>query len=183
MSLGDRYAEFIYRIATTRNKLKIIITPIGVIFWFGLSALFVFASLWLDKLLPVHLFLPIPAKILVSVPLLIIGAILGLGTVYTFIKARGSPVPFNPPKELITTGIYSQIRNPMLLGWIIMLFGVGILLNSISLILIFTPIFILLNILYLKAIEEKEMEKKFGEQYLKYKKSVPMFIPRLGKWK
>jgi protein-S-isoprenylcysteine O-methyltransferase Ste14 len=71
----------------------------------------------------------------------------------------------------------------MLLGWIIMLFGVGILLNSISLILIFTPIFILLNILYLKAIEEKEMEKKFGEEYLKYKKSVPMFIPRLGKRK
>jgi len=92
-------------------------------------------------------------------------------------------VPLNPPQKLITTDLYSQIRNPMLLGWIIMLFGVGILLNSISLILIFTPLFILLNILYLKTIEEKEMEKKFGEEYLEYKKSVPMFIPRLGKKK
>jgi len=64
-----------------------------------------------------------------------------------------------------------------------MLFGVGLLLNSISLIFIFTPLFILVNILYLKAVEEKEMEKKFGEQYLKYKQSVPMFIPRLGKRK
>lgn len=92
-------------------------------------------------------------------------------------------MPLNPPQKLITTGLYSQIRNPMLLGWIIMLFGVGILLNSISLILIFTPLFILLNILYLKTIEEKEMEKKFGEEYLEYKKSVPMFIPRFGKRK
>ena len=92
-------------------------------------------------------------------------------------------MPLNPPQKLITTGLYSQIRNPMLLGWIIMLFGVGILLNSISLILIFTPLFILLNILYLKTIEEKEMEKKFSEEYLEYKKGVPMFIPRLGKRK
>ena len=71
----------------------------------------------------------------------------------------------------------------MLLGWFIMLFGLGILLNSISLILIFTPLFILLNIFYVKTIEEKEMEKKFGKQYLEYKKNVPMFIPRLSKRK
>jgi len=66
----------------------------------------------------------------------------------------------------------------MVAGWIIMMFGVGVLLNSISLIFIFTPLFLLLNILYLKAIEEKEMEKKFGQEYLKYKESVPMFIPK-----
>ena len=184
MSLSDKYAEFVYRVATTRNKLKIIMTPIGIIFWFGLSVLFILASLWLDELLPIQLSLAAPTNIFISVPLLIITTIiLWLGTIYPFIKARGSPVPFNPPKALVTTGLYSRIRNPMLLGWFIMLFGLGILLNSISLILIFTPIFILLNILYLKAIEEKEMEKKFGEEYRKYKKSVPMFIPRLGKRK
>ncbi len=183
MSLGDKYAEFVYRVATTRSRLKIIITPIGIIFWFGLSALFIFASLWIDKLFSTQLFIPQPINVFISVSLLVIGATLSLGTVYNFIKARGSPVPLNPPKELIITGLNSWIRNPMLLGWFIMLFGMGILLNSISLILIFTPLFIFINILYLKAVEEKEMEKKFGEQYLKYKESVPMFIPRFGKRK
>ena len=183
MGLGDRYADFIYRVATTKNKFKTIITPIGIILWFGLSVLFVFASLWLDKLLPLRLSLPAPINIFVSVPVLIIGSILALGTVITFVKARGSPVPLNPPKKLVTTGFNSQIRNPMLLGWIIMLFGVGILLNSLSLIFIFTPLFILLNVLYLKTIEEKEMEKKFGKQYINDKVSVPMFIPRFGKRK
>jgi len=181
MSLADKYAEFVYRIATTRNKLRTIAIPIGIIFWFGLSALFVFASLWVDKLLPVQLPLSPPSNIFLSLPLLIIGATLALWTVYTFVKARGSPVPLNPPKKLVITGLYSWIRNPMLLGWFIMLFGVGIVLSSFSLIIIFTPLFIMINILYLKTIEEKEMEKKFGEQYLRYKESVPMFIPRFAK--
>ncbi len=181
MSLADRYAEFVYRIATTRNKLRTIAIPIGIIFWFGLSALFVFASLWVDKLLPVQLPLSPPSNIFLSLPLLIIGSTLALWTVYTFVKARGSPVPLNPPKKLVITGLYSWIRNPMLLGWIIMLFGVGIVLNSFSLIIIFTPLFIMINILYLKTIEEKEMEKKFGKEYLIYKESVPMFIPRFAK--
>jgi len=181
MSLADKYAEFVYRIATTRSKLRIIAIPIGIIFWFGLSALFVFASLWVDKLLPVQILLPARTNIFYSLPLLVIGATLALWTVYTFVKARGSPVPLNPPKKLVITGLYSQIRNPMLLGWIIMLFGVGIVLNSFSLIIIFTPLFIMINILYLKTIEEKEMEKKFGKQYLIYKEKVPMFIPKFAK--
>lgn len=71
----------------------------------------------------------------------------------------------------------------MLLGGFIVLFGLGILLNSISLIFIFTPLVIYLNVLYLKNVEEREMEKKFGKEYIKYKENVPMFIPWFGKGK
>jgi len=180
MSLVKRYTEFLFRTATTRNRLKIIMTPVGVIFWFSLGVLFIFASLWLDKILPVHISLPTTTNIFLSLPLLLIGATLDLLTFYRFIKARGTPVPFNPPKKLIADGIYSWVRNPMLVGWFIMMFGLGILLNSFSLIVIFTPLFILINILYLKTIEEKEMEKKFGEEYLRYKERVPLFIPKIG---
>jgi len=69
----------------------------------------------------------------------------------------------------------------MLLGLFIFMLGLGILFSSLSLIFIFTPLFIVLNVLYLKAAEEKEMEKKFGEEYLEYKKRVPMFFPWLKK--
>jgi len=71
----------------------------------------------------------------------------------------------------------------MLLGLFLLMFGLGILFSSLSLIFIFTPLFILLNVLYVKVIEEKEMEKKFGEEYLEYKRKVPMFIPKLKKQK
>ena len=69
----------------------------------------------------------------------------------------------------------------MLLGLFIFLIGLGLVLGSLSLIFIFTPVFILINVLYLKAIEEKEMEKKFGKQYLEYKEMVSMWFPRLYK--
>ncbi len=177
MNLTDRWAEFIYQVATTRSKLKIITTPLGLIFWFSLGVLLVFASLWLEKFLPAQLLIPTLANISLSVMLLVIGSTLCLWTIYSFVRAKGSPVPINPPQRLVTTGLYSRVRNPMVTGWIIMMFGVGVLLNSISLIFIFTPLFLLLNILYLKTIEEKEMEKKFGQEYVKYKESVPMFIP------
>jgi protein-S-isoprenylcysteine O-methyltransferase Ste14 len=183
MGLADRYAQFIFRIANTRNKLKIIMTPVGIIFWFILSALLVFASLWLDRLWSIQLPPAPPTNIFASVPLIIIGATLVLWTIYTFFRARGSPVPLNPPQRLVTGGLYSRSRNPMLLGWIVMLFGLGILLSSISLVAIFAPLFILINVIYLKTFEEKEMERKFGEEYLKYKQSVPMFIPWSSKRK
>lgn len=183
MTLADKLAENIYQIATTRKKLKIILTPLGLIFWFSLAVLLVFVSLWLDRLLPLHLPFLAPVNLFLSLLLLLMGGILCLWSVYSFFKARGSPVPLNPPQKLITSGLYAEIRNPMVLGWIIMLFGIGILLKSISLLFIFTPLFILLNILYLKTVEEKEMEKKFGQEYLSYKQSVPMFIPRFSKKK
>tara|TARA_B100002003_G_C13630541_1_gene322596 strand:+ start:262 stop:507 length:246 start_codon:yes stop_codon:yes gene_type:complete len=80
---------------------------------------------------------------------------LSFGTVYSFFRDRGSPAPINPPQKLVTTGLNSWIRNPMILGWIIMLFGVGLLLGPISLIVTFPPLFILLNVLYLKTVEEE----------------------------
>jgi protein-S-isoprenylcysteine O-methyltransferase Ste14 len=71
------------------------------------------------------------------------------------------------------------VRNPMHLGWTIVLIGLALLMQSFTLLVIFIPLFILVHILYLKFIEEKELEKKFGQAYLDYKKSVPMFVPRL----
>ncbi|OGN34541.1 MAG: hypothetical protein A3D64_03080 [Candidatus Wildermuthbacteria bacterium RIFCSPHIGHO2_02_FULL_49_9] len=67
----------------------------------------------------------------------------------------------------------------MLTGVFILLFGLGILFNSASLVFIFTPLFILLNVLELKAIEEPELEKRLSKEYLEYKRKVPMFIPQL----
>ena len=68
-----------------------------------------------------------------------------------------------------------------MLGYIVLLYGIGILLCSPVLLFIFAPLFFLANFLYIKIIEEKEMEKKFGQKYLDYKKRVPMFIPKFSK--
>lgn len=183
MGIWDRYAEFVYRVATGSKGRRIRIMPVAALFFFGLVVLFVFASFWVDKWLSFLHFDSTWWSLGLSALLLVPGCVIMLWPVMQFFRARGTPVPFNPPPKLITTGLYAYIRNPMLLGLFLLMLGLGVLFGSLSLIFIFTPLFILLNVLYLKAIEEKEMEKKFGEEYLEYKKKVPMFIPRLKKRK
>jgi protein-S-isoprenylcysteine O-methyltransferase Ste14 len=93
-----------------------------------------------------------------------------------FARARGTPVPVNPPKELVIKGIYAFSRNPMMLGIYLVFFGIGLLTGSVALTFIFTPLFIILMTLYVRKVEEKELELQFGRQYLDYKKNVPMYL-------
>jgi protein-S-isoprenylcysteine O-methyltransferase Ste14 len=183
MSIWDRYAGYVYRVVTGDKKRRAIMTPIGAIIFFGLIVLFVFASFWVDKWLAFPRCGSSSWSLGLSVFMLVIGWLIMFWPVIAFFSTRGTPVPFNPPPKLITTGLYAYIRNPMLLGMFIFMLGLGVLFGSLSLIFIFTPLFIVLNVLYLKAIEEKEMEKKFGRDYLEYKKKVPMFIPRFMRQK
>jgi protein-S-isoprenylcysteine O-methyltransferase Ste14 len=181
MSIWDRYADFVYRVATGGKKLKILTTPVAAIIFFGIIVLFVFASFWLDKWLTCLHFSSTWWSLGLAWLLILFGWFIMFWPVIAFFSTRGTPVPFNPPPKLITTGLYAYVRNPMLLGMFIFMLGLGVLFGSLSLIFIFTPLFIFINVLYLKAIEEKELEKKFGREYLEYKKRVPMFIPWLKK--
>lgn len=183
MSIWDRYAEFVYRVATGGRRRRILATPVAALLFFGLTALFVFASLWVDKWLAFLHFDSSWWSLGLSMLLLVPGCLIMVWPVMQFFRARGTPVPLNPPQKLITTGLYAHVRNPMITGLFLLMLGLGVLFGSLSLIFIFTPLFIVLNVLYLRAVEEKEMEKKFGEEYLEYKKKVPMFIPRLKKRK
>ena len=178
MNIWDRYAGFVYRVATGTKRLRILVTPLAAFFFFGLVVLFVFASLWVDKWLSFLHFDSSRWSLGLSIFLLVLGWLISAWPAIAFLRARGTPVPFNPPPKLITTGLYAYVRNPMLLGLFLFLLGLGVLFGSLSLIFIFTPLFILINVLYVKGIEEKEMEKKFGGKYLEYKKKVPMFIPK-----
>lgn len=179
MTLRDKWVNLFYWAATSSRKVRTLLTPAGGAFFFTLVTLFIVVSLWIDELLEFPKLLSTPLNIIVSVPILAIGLFLMLWSVLHFVKVKGTPVPFNPPPKLVTTGPYTYVRNPMLTGLFILLFGLGVLFRSISLVSIFTPLFILLNLLELKAIEEPELEKRLGKEYLEYKKRVPMFIPRL----
>jgi len=64
----------------------------------------------------------------------------------------------------------------MVAGISMLLLGLGVLLGSTSLVFVFTPLFLLLNVLELRVMEEPELEKRFGNAYLEYKKKVPRFF-------
>jgi protein-S-isoprenylcysteine O-methyltransferase Ste14 len=111
--------------------------------------------------------------------LFLAGCVLGIPAVIAFFRTTGTPVPTDPPPRLVTTGLYGYIRNPMALGGLLILEGIGFYTGSLSLIFFFAPLPILLYALYIKTVEEPELEMRFGQEYVDYKKRVPMFIPRL----
>ncbi|MFQ6052229.1 MAG: methyltransferase family protein [Candidatus Hydrothermarchaeota archaeon] len=179
MSLREKLINVFYKAATGTSKIRALLTPVGLVFFFTVIVLLIVVSLQVDKFLDFPKPLSPPLNMVVSVPILAIGLFLDLWSILQFIKVKGTPVPFNPPPRLVTTGPYANVRNPMLSGVFILLFGLGVLFQSISLVFIFTPVFILLNVLELKAVEEPELEKRLGKEYVEYRKRVPMFIPSL----
>ncbi|MFC1561329.1 methyltransferase family protein [Candidatus Latescibacterota bacterium] len=178
MSLHNKWIELLYRVAIGRKKVRILLTPVGALVFFAFIALFILLSHLLDDVLKLTGTFPRPYNFAVSIPILVVGVLLILWCNIHFLMAKGTPVPLNPPQRLVVSGPYAFTRNPMLTGLFAVLFGIGILISSISLMFIFTPLFILLNLIELKYIEEPELEKRLGEPYMDYKKRIPMFIPR-----
>lgn len=181
MSLKAKWIDFLYRVSTGSKKFRILLTPTGATFYGVFTALFVVVALQVDKWLKLPKLLPKTLNLVLSLPILSLALFMMGWSVFDFLKVKGTPVPFNPPPTLVTSGPYAHVRNPMLTGVFLLLFGLGAFFRSLSLVLLFTPLFIFINAWELKAIEERELEKRFGAEYVEYRKRTPMFFPRLRK--
>jgi protein-S-isoprenylcysteine O-methyltransferase Ste14 len=181
MSLTEKWVDTILRIATGSSLRRNLMTPFGFLIFVSFVTALIFFSFYIDSLLNFSTAIFQPIILIIGLPLLIAGILLDCICIFCFIKSKGTPVPLNPPKKIVTEGPYAYSRNPMLTGLFFQLFGFGILTSSVSLTFIITPLFILLNIIELKKIEEPELEKRLGNEYIEYRKRVPMFIPRLKK--
>jgi protein-S-isoprenylcysteine O-methyltransferase Ste14 len=147
------------------------------------TALFVVAGMLVDSLATLPKLLPESARLPLAIPTLAVGLGFTAWSALHFLRAKGTPVPFNPPPRLVTSGPYGLSRNPMLTGVFLFLLGLGLAMNSVSLVLFFLPLFILANVWELKAIEEPELVKRLGDEYAQYRRRTPMFIPTLWRGK
>jgi len=95
-----------------------------------------------------------------------------------FTIGRGTPAPVMATQKLILQKPYNYCRNPMALGTIVLYLGVAALIGSISAVAL-VLIGAILLLVYIKLLEEKEMEMRFGEDYQEYRKQTPFIIPRL----
>jgi protein-S-isoprenylcysteine O-methyltransferase Ste14 len=112
-----------------------------------------------------------------------IGFGLSVWTVVLFMRfGEGTPAPWDPPRKLVISGPYRHVRNPMIIGVLLMLLAEAILLRSWP-IAVRLMVFFMGNAVYLPLIEEKGLEGRFGDDYTKYKAHVPRWIPRLVAWK
>ena len=86
-----------------------------------------------------------------------------------------NPIKIENASSLVTSGIFKYSRNPMYFGMIMILFGLALMFNLIGGIL-FTLLFAIYITKYQIRPEEEVMERLFGEDFLKYKNSVRMWL-------
>jgi protein-S-isoprenylcysteine O-methyltransferase Ste14 len=80
---------------------------------------------------------------------------------------------------LVKEGIFAHCRNPLYLGNILIITGLGIVSHSLLFALIGIPLFIFLYLAIIRA-EEHFLAGKFGREYVEYCRSVNRFIPKLS---
>lgn len=99
--------------------------------------------------------------------------------VRAFVKyGHGTPAPFDPPRQFMRRGLYLWVRNPLVLASVIVLpLGEALFFKSSWLLLYMAVLFAVMHC-YIVLIEEKELERRFGRPYQKYKRTVPRWIPR-----
>ena len=113
-----------------------------------------------------------------AVPLWLIGGIILLWSFWNFLhEGHGTPAPIEPPKELVVTGFYRYVRNPMYVGILLMLIGYFLWFGFWSLSIYAVFVFIATH-LFVTLYEEPTLKRKFGASYEDYRKRVPRWIPR-----
>ena len=143
-----------------------------------------FAVLWwwvvllarpLDQRIPFQIpqWLRIPGMIIA-----VVGGGIALTCAFTFaFVGRGTPAPFDAPREFVWAGPYRFVRNPMYVGAFAVIVGLGLAMNSVSALAVAIGFMILAH-LFILIYEEPTLEQKFGQSYLRYKKQVNRWVPK-----
>jgi protein-S-isoprenylcysteine O-methyltransferase Ste14 len=179
--MRENIIKFLLHFSNRRNSLfyKTISLFGGTIFFLLiLPSIFIWIGYQIDNLVSINGNLII--RDILSITAIIVGLFFLIWATYTQIMiGKGTPAPNAPTQRLIISGPYRLTRNPIELGAVIYYFGLGTFIQSYTVGLICLMLGLIIGSLYHKLIEEKELEVRFGDDYIKYKKDVPFLIPRL----
>lgn len=105
------------------------------------------------------------------------GAAVALWCIFTFaFIGRGTPAPFDPPRQLVIKGPYRFVRNPMYIGAGLALASAALFYQSWSL-LVYAGLFFLITHLFVVWYEEPTLRRTFGLEYGAYCRQVRRWWP------
>lgn len=141
---------------------QIICLVVFLIIWALDSFVFKYSTVLAQR---IPLFIRLPVSI---ITLLISGNLARSG-----LKIIFGPIQKKP--HVITQGVFNIVRHPIYLGSI--LFYLGLILLTFSILSVIMWILIIILYFKISQYEEKLLKNKFGKEYEKYQKKVPMLIP------
>lgn len=95
------------------------------------------------------------------------------------VSGRGTPNPLDPPHQLVTTGPYRYVRNPMALGFVTVVLGEAALFESIALLVYAAIAFCAIHLLVVVH-EEPAHRRRFGAAFDAYSREVARWTPCRG---
>ncbi len=162
----------------TERQKNLFLSMQGIFFIFIIPLALWFSGRAVDARFGLPALIDVPLHLYIGIPVLALGLFFCCWAVWVEFKiGKGTPAPLMPTQKLVVVPPYTYCRNPMGLGFGIMLVGLGAAAGSPSAILLGALIFSLL-LCYYKFIEEEELEARFGGEYLEYRKRVPFLFPK-----
>jgi protein-S-isoprenylcysteine O-methyltransferase Ste14 len=165
--------------SVANHRRNVVISILFVLFG-GPGILLFFLPLWIT-----HFHVPAWERwwqVLLSWILIVIGLVPVLESVVRFIYAgHGTLIPAVPPERLVVGGFYRFVRNPMYVGVMLALAGEALLFWRRGILIEALFAFIGFN-LFVLLYEEPSLTRRYADDYLRYKKNVPRWLPRMSAW-
>ena len=92
-------------------------------------------------------------------------------------RGRGTPAPYDPPRELVIAGLYRYVRNPQYVGVVLVLVGEALLSGRVVL-FAYAALMAVGYHLFVRYYEEPTLGRLFGEPYARYRATVPRWLPK-----
>ena len=166
--------------AGTRPSILLMVAKVYIPVLFPLTFGLCLIAMQLDKLLGFgEGFIPSPHHLTIAGGTFVFGVIAWLSTYEQLSRiGEGSPSPTaGRTTRLVRTGWYAHSRNPSLFGKTLGVLAVGFLLNSVSFCFILIPVLLTGSLVEKVWRQEPQLVEVFGEEYERYRKEVPLFIP------
>ena len=131
-----------------------------------------------------HLHQPLPHWVIARIAgilLICAGLVPLVDSFVEFFKAGGTPVPVASPPRLVVSGFYRYVRNPIYVGFLIILIGQTLLFGSPGM-LEYTVVAWFVGAAAVRFYEEPVLVRKFGADYHAYRGAVRAWWPRLRPW-
>jgi protein-S-isoprenylcysteine O-methyltransferase Ste14 len=117
----------------------------------------------------------------IGVVLIVAGIVPPIDAFIRFVEAGGTPIPIAPTQRLVVAGFNRYVRNPMYAGLLLVIIGQALLFASLGLVL-YAALVWLITASFVRWYEEPTLTRRYGAEYLAYKRNVPAWLPRLRPW-
>lgn len=181
MTLGLAYNVFLcfndalFRRASTNMRLNIVKTIIQVVcIW--ILALVALPYVILDAFESLA-FPSFGIGFFVSLFLFVSFSLLGLSSTFFMVRdGAGTPLPLDQTNQLVVTGPYRYVRNPMAIAGIGQGLAIALMFFSVPL-LVYSLLGAVVWHWVVRPIEERDLVQRFGDCYQEYRQEVSCWLP------